>query len=155
MGQFVARNMLGWFKNINKRISCCILLVVYIAELMTHGHTNIKFDVYNEYSDILGYYVVSTGFSKFVSNPDIVFVRVDSYVHTFTKFCSCILTTPALSDSGKVAVSRYNAVNWPSWLGVSPELLRFRNSTRFICVINKSLSDNSGYCTWEINFLHG
>ena len=38
MGEFVARNMLGWFKKINKRKSCCILLVVYIVELMMHGH---------------------------------------------------------------------------------------------------------------------
>ena len=29
MGEFVARNMLGSFKKINKRKSCCILLVVY------------------------------------------------------------------------------------------------------------------------------
>ena len=29
MGEFVARNMLGWFKKINKRKSCCILLLVY------------------------------------------------------------------------------------------------------------------------------
>ena len=43
MGEFVARNMLGWFKKINKRKSCCILLVVYIVVLMMHGHTNIKF----------------------------------------------------------------------------------------------------------------
>ena len=40
MGEFVARNMLGWFEKINKRKSCCILLVVYIVELMMHGHTN-------------------------------------------------------------------------------------------------------------------
>ena len=31
MGEFVARNMLGWFKKINKQKSCCILLVVYIV----------------------------------------------------------------------------------------------------------------------------
>ena len=43
MGEFVAQNMLGWFKKINKRKSCCILLVIYIVELMMHGHTNIKF----------------------------------------------------------------------------------------------------------------
>ena len=29
MGEFVARNMLGCFKKINKRKSCCILLVIY------------------------------------------------------------------------------------------------------------------------------
>ena len=32
MGEFVARNMLGWFRKINKRKSCCIFLVVYIVE---------------------------------------------------------------------------------------------------------------------------
>ena len=32
MGEFVAQNMLGWFKKINKWKSCCILLVVYIVE---------------------------------------------------------------------------------------------------------------------------
>ena len=42
MGEFVDRNILGLFKKINKRKSCCILLVVYIVELMMHGHTNIK-----------------------------------------------------------------------------------------------------------------
>ena len=31
MGEFVARNTLGWFKNIIRRKSCCILLVVYIV----------------------------------------------------------------------------------------------------------------------------
>ena len=29
MGEFVVRNILGWFKKVNKRQSCCILLVVY------------------------------------------------------------------------------------------------------------------------------
>ena len=33
MGEFVARNMLGWIKKINKRKSCCILLVIYIVVL--------------------------------------------------------------------------------------------------------------------------
>jgi len=42
MGELVARNMVGWFENINKRKVCCILLVVFIVELMMHGHTNIK-----------------------------------------------------------------------------------------------------------------
>ena len=42
MGEFVARNMLSWFKKINKRKSCCILLVVYIGVLIMNGHTNIK-----------------------------------------------------------------------------------------------------------------
>ena len=32
MGEFVARNMLGWFKKMNKRRSSCNLLVVYIVE---------------------------------------------------------------------------------------------------------------------------
>ena len=41
-GESVARNMLGWFKKINKRKSCCILLVVYIGVLTMHGHTNTK-----------------------------------------------------------------------------------------------------------------
>ena len=45
MGEIVARNMLGWFKKINKRKSCCILLVVYIVELMMRGHTNIKYNL--------------------------------------------------------------------------------------------------------------
>jgi hypothetical protein len=31
MGEFVARNMLGRFKKINKRKSCCIFLVVHIV----------------------------------------------------------------------------------------------------------------------------
>ena len=31
MGEFVARNMHGWIKKINKRKSCCILLVIYIV----------------------------------------------------------------------------------------------------------------------------
>ena len=31
MGEFVARNMLGWFKKINKRKRCFILLVAYIV----------------------------------------------------------------------------------------------------------------------------
>jgi hypothetical protein len=39
MGEFVARNMLGWFEKINKRKSCCILLVVYIV-LFRHCLTN-------------------------------------------------------------------------------------------------------------------
>ena len=43
MGEFVARNMLGWFKNTDKRKSCCILLVVHIVVLVMIGHTNIKF----------------------------------------------------------------------------------------------------------------
>ena len=43
MGEFVARNMLGSFRKINKRKSCCILLVAYIVVLVMHGHTNIKF----------------------------------------------------------------------------------------------------------------
>ena len=30
MGEFVAGNMLGWFKKINKRKICCILLAVYM-----------------------------------------------------------------------------------------------------------------------------
>ena len=34
MGEFVARNILGWFKKINKRKSCCILFVVYIVFLV-------------------------------------------------------------------------------------------------------------------------
>ena len=42
MGEFVARNMQGLFKMINKRKSCCILLVAYIIVLVMHGHTNIK-----------------------------------------------------------------------------------------------------------------
>ena len=46
MDEFVAENILGWFKKINKRKSFCILLVVYIFVLMTHGHTNIKFSVH-------------------------------------------------------------------------------------------------------------
>ena len=41
MGKFVARNMLGWFKKINKPQSCCILLVAYIAVPVMHDHTNI------------------------------------------------------------------------------------------------------------------
>ena len=41
MGEFVARNMEGRFKNINKRKSCFILLVVYIVVLVMYGHTNI------------------------------------------------------------------------------------------------------------------
>ena len=53
---------------------------------------------------------MSTGFRKFGSNPNTVFIRMDTYIRTFTKLCSCILTT-ALSDSGKVAVSRYNALD--------------------------------------------
>ena len=32
MGEFVARNMSGWFKKINKRKICCILLLVYIVK---------------------------------------------------------------------------------------------------------------------------
>jgi len=55
--------------------------------------------------------VVSTGFSKFGSNSNIVFIGMDTYIPTFIKLCSCILTTPALSDSGKVALSRYNALD--------------------------------------------
>ena len=43
MEESVAQYMLGWFKKINKRKICCILLVVYIVELMMHGHTSIKF----------------------------------------------------------------------------------------------------------------
>jgi hypothetical protein len=31
MGEFVARNMYGWIKKINKRKNCCILLVIYIV----------------------------------------------------------------------------------------------------------------------------
>jgi len=45
MGEFVARNMYGCFEKINKRLikkNVCILLVVYIIVLVTHGHTNIK-----------------------------------------------------------------------------------------------------------------
>ena len=42
MSEFVARNMLGWLKNINKRNSC-IFLVVHIVVLVMHGHTNIQF----------------------------------------------------------------------------------------------------------------
>ena len=30
MGEFMAKNMYSWIKKINKRKSCCILLVVYI-----------------------------------------------------------------------------------------------------------------------------
>ena len=33
MGEFVARNMLGWFKKINERKICCVLLVVCIVVL--------------------------------------------------------------------------------------------------------------------------
>ena len=43
MGEFVARNILGWFKEINKWKICCILLAVYIVVLMMHGYTNIRF----------------------------------------------------------------------------------------------------------------
>jgi hypothetical protein len=42
MGEFVARNMLRWFKKINKRKICWFLLVAYIVVLVMHGHTNIK-----------------------------------------------------------------------------------------------------------------
>ena len=44
MGEFVARNMLGWIKNINKRKNCSILLVIYAHRCtkMIHGHTNIN-----------------------------------------------------------------------------------------------------------------
>jgi hypothetical protein len=52
MGEFVARNMLGWFEKINKRKSCCIFLVIYIVELMAHGHTNIKKDYVYEIFNI-------------------------------------------------------------------------------------------------------
>ena len=44
MGEFIARNILCWFKNINKRKSCCIL-VVYIVVLTLHGHTIIEFNI--------------------------------------------------------------------------------------------------------------
>ena len=47
MGEFAVRNMLSWFKKINKRKCFCILLVVYIVELKKHGQTYIKFA--NEY----------------------------------------------------------------------------------------------------------
>ena len=43
MGEFFARNMSGSFKKINKRKSCCILLVIYIVVLVMQGHTGIKF----------------------------------------------------------------------------------------------------------------
>jgi hypothetical protein len=36
-----------WFKKINKWKSCCILLVAYIVLLVMHGHTNIKFRIFN------------------------------------------------------------------------------------------------------------
>ena len=42
-GLIFARNMLGWFLKISKRKICRAFLVVYVVELMTHGHTNIKF----------------------------------------------------------------------------------------------------------------
>jgi hypothetical protein len=42
MGELVARNMKGWFKKINKRKSCCILLVAYVVVLVINGRTNIK-----------------------------------------------------------------------------------------------------------------
>jgi len=40
MDEFVARKVLGSFKKINKRKSCCASLVAYIAVLVMHGHTN-------------------------------------------------------------------------------------------------------------------
>ena len=43
MDEFVAWIMKGWFKKINKRKSCCILLVSYMVVLVTHRHTNIKY----------------------------------------------------------------------------------------------------------------
>jgi hypothetical protein len=42
IGEFVARNMWGWIKKINKQKSCCILLVVYIVEL--HCGLTVKTD---------------------------------------------------------------------------------------------------------------
>jgi hypothetical protein len=46
MGEFVARNMQGWFKKLNKGKSRCILLVAYIVVLVMHGHTNFKLPVF-------------------------------------------------------------------------------------------------------------
>ena len=47
MGEFIARNIRADFKKINKKInkrkSCCILLVTYIIVPVMHGHTNVKF----------------------------------------------------------------------------------------------------------------
>ena len=41
-GRICRTKHLGWFKNINKRKICRILLVTYILLLVMHGRTNIK-----------------------------------------------------------------------------------------------------------------
>ena len=59
MGEFVSRNMLGLFKKINKRKSCCILLVVHTAafehlwNLRPDLSINIQFDIHWSYSQCL------------------------------------------------------------------------------------------------------
>jgi hypothetical protein len=41
-GRICRPKQVGLIKKINKRKSCCILLVAYTVVLMMHGHTNIK-----------------------------------------------------------------------------------------------------------------
>ena len=53
MGEFVARNMLGLIKKINKRKSCCNLLVIYIIVLKWCTATQTSWDfLYFTYNNL-------------------------------------------------------------------------------------------------------
>ena len=81
MGEFVSRNMLGWIKKINKRKSCCILLVVYIVVLIMHGHTNIEFKGKNFFL-----YVIKTlKFVNWITYMRCVFAKWRIYVKIVIK----------------------------------------------------------------------
>ena len=141
MDEFVAGNMLGWFIKINKRKSCCILLVVYIVVLIIHGHTNIKFicllrvRLHDRYTLFLPFALKHEQF-VFSSNCVCAYMCVCERA-----FCDCLFTT---------VHERYGLVSSLIHRDHSFEIRSRRESLPLITEASLSLSSIQGVLSFVI-----